>query len=92
MQALFMNLVPPSSHLFFNSGPKKALSHHKTDKKECLQLWHQSQGNYPTKTLNNSAKLGNSPTSLELFFAGFEEVFMGSDYGKLKCYGFELCE
>jgi hypothetical protein len=26
MQALFMNLVPISSHFFFNSGPKKALS------------------------------------------------------------------
>jgi hypothetical protein len=26
MQALFMNLVPPSSRSFFNSGPKKALS------------------------------------------------------------------
>jgi hypothetical protein len=26
MQALFMNQVPPSSRLFFNSGPKKALS------------------------------------------------------------------
>jgi hypothetical protein len=26
MQALFMNLVPPSSCFFFNSGPKKGLS------------------------------------------------------------------
>jgi hypothetical protein len=26
MQALFMNLVPPSSHFFFNSGPKRTLS------------------------------------------------------------------
>jgi hypothetical protein len=26
MQALFMNLVPPSSRFFFNSGPKKVLS------------------------------------------------------------------
>jgi hypothetical protein len=26
MQALFMNLVPQSSRLFFNSGPKKMLS------------------------------------------------------------------
>jgi hypothetical protein len=26
MQALFMNLVPPSSCFFFTSGPKKALS------------------------------------------------------------------
>jgi hypothetical protein len=26
MQALFMNLGPPSSRSFFNSGPKKALS------------------------------------------------------------------
>jgi hypothetical protein len=26
MQALFMNLWPPSSRFFFNSGPKKALS------------------------------------------------------------------
>jgi hypothetical protein len=25
MQPLFMNLVPPSSGFFFNSGPKKAL-------------------------------------------------------------------
>jgi hypothetical protein len=25
MQALFMNLVPPSSHFFFNSGPKTVL-------------------------------------------------------------------
>jgi hypothetical protein len=25
MQALFMNLVTPSSPVFFNSGPKKAL-------------------------------------------------------------------
>jgi hypothetical protein len=25
MQALFMNLGPPSSRFFFNSGPKKAL-------------------------------------------------------------------
>jgi hypothetical protein len=26
MQALFMNLVPPSAYFFFNSGPKKLLS------------------------------------------------------------------
>jgi hypothetical protein len=26
MQALFMNMVPPSSCFFFNNGPKKALS------------------------------------------------------------------
>jgi hypothetical protein len=26
MQALFMNMGPPSSRFFFNSGPKKALS------------------------------------------------------------------
>jgi hypothetical protein len=26
MQAIFMNLVPPSSRFFLNSGPKKALS------------------------------------------------------------------
>jgi hypothetical protein len=26
MQALFMNLGPPSSRFFFNSGPKKAFS------------------------------------------------------------------
>jgi hypothetical protein len=26
MQALFMNLMPPSSRYFFNSGPKKAFS------------------------------------------------------------------
>jgi hypothetical protein len=26
MQDLFMNLVPPSSRFFFNSGPKKVVS------------------------------------------------------------------
>jgi hypothetical protein len=36
--------------------------------------------------------LGNSPIRLKLIFAGFERVFMGSDYGKLKCYGFGLWE
>jgi hypothetical protein len=26
------------------------------------------------------------------FFYGFKRVFMGSDYGKSKCYGFRLWE
>jgi hypothetical protein len=56
MQALFMNLVPRSSCFFFNSGSKKVLSlslnvkcDQQTHKKWCLQLWHQSQKNHPTK-------------------------------------------
>jgi hypothetical protein len=66
MQALFMNLmVPPSFCIFFNSGPKKVLSlsldvkcdqqTHK--KKRCLQLWQQSEENYPTKSHNKFANL-----------------------------------
>jgi hypothetical protein len=64
MQALFMNLVPPSSCFFFNSGPKEALSvsldvkcDQQTQKKVCLQLWRQSQEMYPTKSHNNSANV-----------------------------------
>jgi hypothetical protein len=81
MQALFMNLVPPSSRFFFNSGPEKVLSlsldvkcDQKTQEKCCLQLWHQSQENYPTKSHNNSANFlcwGIPPIRLKLFFAGF---------------------
>jgi hypothetical protein len=64
MQALFMNLVPPSSRFFFNSGPKKALSlsldvkyDQQTHKKQCLQLWNQSQENHPKQAPNNSANV-----------------------------------
>jgi hypothetical protein len=38
---------------------------------------------------------GKFPHKIEAVFAMFEGVFMGSDYGKSKCYGFrlwELCE
>jgi hypothetical protein len=84
------------SFFFNSSGPKKALSLSldvKCDqqthiKKRCLQLWHQSQENYPTKSQNNSANMffpGEFPHKIEAFFAGFEGVFMGLNYGKLKC-------
>jgi hypothetical protein len=36
--------------------------------------------------------LGDYPIKMEQFFAGFEGVFMGLDYGKSKCYGFGLWE
>ncbi len=46
---------------FFNSGPKQAVSFsldekcdQQTHKKWCLQLWYQSQENYPTMSHNNS--------------------------------------
>jgi hypothetical protein len=64
MQALFMNLVPPCSCFFFNSGPKKTLSlsldvkcDQQTHEKLCLQLWHQSEENYQTKTHKNPANV-----------------------------------
>jgi hypothetical protein len=55
MQALLMNLVPPSSRFFFNSGPKKGLSlslnvegDQQTHKKNDASNY-QSQENHPTK-------------------------------------------
>jgi hypothetical protein len=87
---------------FLNSGLKKALSlsldvkcDQQTHKKWCLQLWHQSEDNYPTKSHNNSPMFlaGEFPIRLKLFFAGFKGFFMGLlDYGKSKCYGFGLWE
>jgi hypothetical protein len=44
---------------------------------------------------NNSSQvflLGDDPIKMEQCFAGFEGVFIGSDYGKPKCYGFVLWE
>jgi hypothetical protein len=58
MQALFMNLVPPSSPFFFNSFPKKVLSlslNVKGDQQSHKKMTppimasHQSQENHPTK-------------------------------------------
>jgi hypothetical protein len=101
MQALFMNLVPPNSHFFFNSGSKKTpfLSldvkcDQQTHKNRCLQLWHQCQENYRTKSHNNSANVlaGEFPHKIEadlllgsrgflwVWIMGSQNV-MGSGYG-----------
>jgi hypothetical protein len=65
MQALFMNLMPPSSCFFFNNGPKKAFSllldvkcDQQTRKKN--DVWNYRinlRKNYPTKSHHNSANV-----------------------------------
>ncbi len=73
-----MNVVPPSSRIFFNGGPKKAFSlsldvkcDQQTHEKGCLQLWHQSQEIYPTNPHNNSDSVpwwGIPPSDCGCFF------------------------
>ncbi len=83
MQALCVNLVPPSSRFSSTVAPKKAPSlslnvkcDQQTHKKWCLQLWHQSQENYPTKSHNNSANVG-----FLLVRISRSQYVMGSGYG-----------
>jgi hypothetical protein len=67
MQALFINLVPPSSRFFFNSGPKKAFSL-SVDVTWDQQTHKNDVSNYG---INLKKIIQRSPiTSLPVFLAG----------------------
>jgi hypothetical protein len=82
MQALFMNLMPPSFRIFFNSGPKKALSLSLDVK--CDQQTHKKNdaSNYG---INLKKIIQQSPITIlpmflvEEFLHKIEAVFAGFD-------------
>jgi hypothetical protein len=86
---------------FFNSGTKEELSLSLDVK--CDQQTHKKNdvSNYGINlkeivqqssiTILPMFLAGEFPDKIEaFFFAGFQGFFMGSDYGKTKCYGFML--
>jgi hypothetical protein len=89
-----MNQEPPSSR-FFNSGPKNALS--LSPDLKCDQQTHKNMMSSIMASISRTVSTNpitilpmflaglNSPIRLRLFFAGFEGVIMGLDYGKSKC-------
>ncbi len=87
-----MNLVPPSSRFFFNSGPKKVLS--LSPNVKCDQQTHKrmmspimasisrkSSNKVPIIIFQMLLELGDEPIITEHFFNGFKGVFMGSIMG-----------
>jgi hypothetical protein len=92
MQALFMNLLPPSSRFFFSSGPKKVLSISLNVK--CDQQTHKKVMSPIMASI--SGKLFNKVIiiifQMLLAFLWVQGGFYGFDYGKSKYYGFGLLE
>ncbi len=97
-----MNLVPPNSSFFFNSGHIKApllpldvKCDQQTHKKNYVSNYGMNFKNIIQQspiTILPVFFAGEIPHEIEAVFAGFEGVFMGLDYGKSKCYGFGLWE
>jgi hypothetical protein len=78
MQALFMNLVPPSSHFFFNSGPKMVLflslnvkgdqqTHNKMIPPIMASISRKSSNKVP-KIIFRCYIMGDEPIIIEQFF------------------------
>jgi hypothetical protein len=96
MQALFMNLVPPCSRFFFNSGPKKVLSLSLTVKGD-QQTHKNDTSNYGInlkKIIQQSSHnyfqmffAGRRTHNNRAFFNGFEGAFMGSIMGSQNIMG-----
>ncbi len=90
MQALFMNLVPPSSRFFFNRGPKKVLSLSLNVK--CDQQTHKKIMSLIMASI--SRKLSNKVliTIIPMFFAGRQSHKNGAVFCWVRgaFYGFVL--
>jgi hypothetical protein len=102
MQALFMNLGPPSSRFFFNSGPKKALSlslnvkcdqrtHKKVMPPIMASISRKSSNEVPKKIFFSDFTCWGRTHNNRAFFMG-SRGFYGFDYVKSKYYGFGLWE
>jgi hypothetical protein len=97
MQALFMNLVPPSSRFFFNSGPKMVLflslnvkgdqqTHNKMIPPIMASISRKSSNKVP-KIIFRCYIMGDEPIIIEQFFFGFEGVIMGLIMGSQNIMG-----
>jgi hypothetical protein len=92
-----MNLGPPSSCFFFNSGPKKALSlsldvkfDQQTHKKNDASNYGINLKKIILQSSHENFQMllaGDEPIIIELFFHGFEGVMMGLIMGSQNIMG-----